>query len=262
MKSSKLNLGLAVLVAVMFSGCGGTEKDANTKSSQVSVLQQISVEKKSVSASSDEKNSEETAHEVLKEQNVEVSTTVTNQLAVPVEEKLAPEKIVWKTITLGTGLKTADDFCKALKVDGDYMSDVHDLLSKPELGSFVSDKEIEVDLVVLTTAQLTGKTKRDSKTAEVFAGAARLGLEKCSLEVGPQLRLQYKDQPHNGYLIVGIEPIRNSRGDLLVFNVERCGYPYPDGIHGSVLRLDTCYANPETTCKPDEPWVFVRPRKR
>lgn len=99
----------------------------------------------------------------------------------------------WKTIKLGTGLQTADDFREALKKAGCKISDwANNLLDKPAFKA--ATKEIEVDLYLLTTAELTGKPAGGS-TAEVFAGAARLGFEKCPPEVGPQLCIQDPDQP-------------------------------------------------------------------
>ena len=108
------------------------------------------------------------------------------------KENPQEESAIWKTVKLGTGPKTAKDFRKALKAGGNKIGDWADyLLGKPEFRNSVSAEEKEVDLVVFTTAQLTGKN--NGTTAEVFAGAERLGLQKCSAEVGPQLRLQYND---------------------------------------------------------------------
>ena len=158
---------------------------------------------------------------------------------------------VFKTIKLGTGLKTADDFRKSLKDGGNRIGDwSNDLLGKSEFANSVSKDEIGVDLVVLTTSQLTGKS--GGTTAEVFAGAERLGLKKCSAEVGPQLRLQYKDQPLNEWLLIGMEPIRNSDGNLSVFNVAR---------NDSELWLSSRYGYPVGVWDADDRWVFVRPRK-
>jgi len=160
----------------------------------------------------------------------------------------------WKTIKLGTGPKTADDFRKslALAASGNRVSDwANDLLGKPEFANSVSEKEVEVDLVVLTTAQLTSKANGGT-TAEVFAGAERLGLKKCSAEVGPRLRLQYQDQPLGEWLLIGMEPIRHSDGRLGVFDVGR-------GDDGRWLGGD--YGDPGGVWAAGDQWVFVRPRK-
>ena len=163
------------------------------------------------------------------------------------EAVTAPDLKVFKTIKLGTGLRTADDFSRALAENGYGVSDwAKDILGKPEF--MVASREIEVDLVVLTTAQLTGNSQGGT-TAEVFAGAKRIGLDKCSAEVGPQLRLQYKDQPKVEWLLVGMDPIAGSHGYPDVFNV---------GHDGKDLWLYAFYGNPENRWAADSRWVFLR----
>lgn len=162
------------------------------------------------------------------------------------EQKEFPFK-VWKTIKLGTGPKTADDFRKALKKSGNKIGDyANNLLDK--LGSIVSTEEIEVDLYNLTTAELTGK-KEGGTTAEVFAGAKCLGLQKCTPEVGPQLREQYPDQPMGERLLIGMDPLTDSDGSLKVFGVER---------YGGGRWLDSYYGNPVSFWSGDYRWVFIR----
>ncbi len=128
---------------------------------------------------------------------------------------------VWKTIRLGTGLKTADDFRNALKASGNQISDwAKDILGQPAFTA--SAEEVEVNLVLVSVAELgfkDGATRRD-----IYARAKEFGLELCPAEVGPQLRFQYKDQPKGEWLLIGMEPITGSDGSLNVFSVERDGY--------------------------------------
>lgn len=85
---------------------------------------------------------------------------------------------IWKTIKLGTGLKIADDFRKALNQSGNNIASwANGVLEETMLA--VRETEIEVDLYNLTTTELTGKEEFGT-IAEVFAGAKRLGFEKCS----------------------------------------------------------------------------------
>jgi len=125
----------------------------------------------------------------------------------------------WKTIRLGTnGLKTADDFRKSLKDNGFSIGDhANDILGKPAFT--VAAEEIELDLVVASVAEIGFK---DGATREqIYARAKEHGLDLCPAEVGPQLRLQYKDQPNGEWLIVAMEPIAGSVGYLQLFYVER-----------------------------------------
>lgn len=58
-------------------------------------------------------------------------------------------------------------------------------------------------------------------TDEVYKRARELGLELCPPEVGPHYRLQYKDQPMDEWLLIGMKPIAGSDGGLDVFTLGR-----------------------------------------
>jgi len=155
----------------------------------------------------------------------------------------------WRTLKLGTGLKTADDFRSALKeADGNIGDCGNDILGK--LAFAVSPEEKEVGLIVVSVAEIGfegGATRVD-----IYRRAQELGLDLCPNEVGPQLRLQYKDQPKGELLLIAMEPIADSRGDLYVFNVERYG--------GGGQRLDGSSGFLSTFWNADDRLVFLRRR--
>jgi hypothetical protein len=145
-----------------------------------------------------------------------------------IEEK--PSKVwkTWKTIKLGTGLQTADDFLKKVMEAGMKIGDwANDILGKPAFTATTS--ETEVELVVASVAELgfkDGATRKD-----IYVRAQEFGLDLCPPEVGPQLRLQYTDQPRGEWLVIAMEPITDSDGDLDLFVVahdddERWLYAY------------------------------------
>jgi len=156
---------------------------------------------------------------------------------------------IFKTIKLGTGLRSADDFRKSLKDDGFNISEwADDTLGNPAFK--MATKEIEVDLVVVSVSELGFK---DGATREqIYKRAKELGLELCPSEVGPQLRLQYKDQSSGEWLLIAIEPITGSDGYMGVFSV-RC--------RNSGLWLYSHDGNPDSVWDSVDRWVFVRPRK-
>lgn len=161
------------------------------------------------------------------------------------EKPKAPDIKVWKRIKLGTGLKTADEFRKAIADNdlriGDWGSDI---LGKPEFTA--ATEPAEVDLVVMSVKDLG--FKRITRYDAICARAKELGLELCPAEVGPQLRLQYLDQPKNEWLIIAMEAIRASNGYLFVFHVE----------HDDDGRwLDASYGYPDNLWYPDDQFVFV-----
>lgn len=114
----------------------------------------------------------------------------------------------------------------------------------------VSETEMEVDLVNVSVGELG--FKQGAPWRDIIAKALSFGLELCPNEVGPQLRLQYTDQPKGEWLLVGMESITDLDGSLGVFRVEHGGdelWLYGDRGH------------------PDDVWysgnrvLFVRPRK-
>ena len=123
----------------------------------------------------------------------------------------------WKTIKLGT-LKNVDEIRQALK-DGRYsiggMAD--DILGKPAFR--VSETEQDVELVEVSNEELGFKA--GASYADTCKRAFELGLTYCPAEVGPQLRLQFKDQPKGTFVVVAMEAIADSDGDFLVFYVKR-----------------------------------------
>ena len=76
-----------------------------------------------------------------------------------------------------------------------------------------------LNLIVVSNADL-GFSK-GATFAETCAKAKESGLDLCPAEVGPQLRLQYTDQPRGEWLVIAMEPIADSDGGLDGFRVGR-----------------------------------------
>jgi len=109
---------------------------------------------------------------------------------------------VWKTIDIGT-YKDVESLLKAL-VDNDFCigSWADDVLKSSNFA--VASKERTVELVRVTPQDIgfqNGAYRKD-----MYTRALELGLQLCPLEVGPQLRLQYADQPKRESLQIGMEP--------------------------------------------------------
>ena len=81
----------------------------------------------------------------------------------------------------------------------------------------IATEETEVDLVVVSVSEL-GFQYRATR-AQIYQRAQEFGLELCPPEVGPQLRLQYQEQHEDESLLVGIEPMDVSDGNLCVVRV-------------------------------------------
>jgi len=168
-------------------------------------------------------------------------------VAVPTPHEFS----IWKTVKLGTGLKTADDFRTALKKGKNRISNWgNDILGKPAFTA--SETEMDVDLVNVSVADLDLGFKDGAYRRDIIAKALELGLQLCPAEVGPQLRLQYADQPKGEWLVIGMEPITDSGGHLNVFGVahDRGGR----WLYGS-------NGYPDPFWDADDRFVFVRPSK-
>ena len=153
--------------------------------------------------------------------------------------KQNPWPEVWKTIQIETYSSIAE-LRQALVDAGCRISDWADgILAKMALAT----EQMSIDLVIVTVAELgfpNGATLN-----QIYKAALKKGYLLCPSEVGPQLRLQYADQPMREWLLVAMEPISDSYGVLSVFNVERDGdalwlsgfYGGPGGFYYPERRL-------------------------
>lgn len=158
-----------------------------------------------------------------------------------------PEFKVWRTIRLGDG-KTVADFRNDLRRGnlrlGTWASDI---IEKPAFTTATEETEVDVDLVRVTVAELG--FKKDARRHQIYERAKELGLELCPAEVGPQLRLQYQDQPNREQILIGMEPFIVLDGSPRAFGVERLD---------SELWLSAYYGSPGRVWDADSQWVFVR----
>ena len=154
---------------------------------------------------------------------------------------------VWRTIKLGgKGLKTADNYRAALeRADCKVSALANNLLGQPAFT--VATKETEASLVVLSNEELGYPD--GARYEDVCKRGVELGYDLCEPEDGPALRLSYLDQQEGEWLIVAMEPITDSGGNLDVFSVKHDGNGlllygpsgHPDyfwhGNHRFVFRL-------------------------
>jgi hypothetical protein len=163
----------------------------------------------------------------------------------------APYWTVWKTIKIGTGIKDGTSFCQKLEEsDCQFGGFVRNLLGQK--GFTVAAQEEEVDLVRCFVADF-GFT--ESTCYDVICGRAiGMGLELCPEEVGPQLRLQYIDQPCGEGLLIAMIPIISSVPSVEVFVVQH------QVGHG--LWLSSDYGRSDYPRDPFEQVVFRLPRKQ
>lgn len=152
------------------------------------------------------------------------------------------ERPAWMTIKLGTQKKVAD-LRKGILDVGDRIGDWGDDTLKR---TAVASEPTEIELFRATVAEIgfpSGGT-----WAQIRAELDEFGFGNCPAEVGPQLRLQYTNQPNGEWLWVVMEPITDSVGFLGVFCVAHdsdvrwlcSGYGRPDGVLDGAYGLVFC----------------------
>ncbi len=153
---------------------------------------------------------------------------------------------IWKIVKLGTGLKTADDFRRAFKnLCLKIGESANDILGRAAF--CVSKNKKEVNLVIVSPADLGFKS--NTTRSSIYKRAKELDLELCPPEVGPQLRLQYKNQPSGEYLNIAMLAILGEKNSARAFGIER---------DGNTLILHGNNGNPESVWGVNSKWIFVR----
>lgn len=153
---------------------------------------------------------------------------------------------VWKVIKLGT-FSNMESLVQALVNNQFRIGDwARDVLNS---GAFtVSEREREVSLVRLTAKDLG--FPEGAYRVDIYKKAQEMDLKLCSLEVGPQLRLQYTDQPYLESLQIGMEPQKDLEGHESEFRVVHAVdyHPWLVGDH----------KHPDDFWGPNEYFIFVK----
>lgn len=158
---------------------------------------------------------------------------------------------VWKIIELGTH-ETVESIKAAIMESGYELSDDADeIMSKPEF--CLSKTPSKIKLGRATFSELGFE---DGATfQELRARILELGHKPCPPEVGPQLRLQYHEQPKDETLFILMEPIDQSHGCPKTFYVE---HDYDEDYDEDYeLSLNTHFCYDDHKFMRNCTWVFV-----
>ena len=179
---------------------------------------------------------------------ISLMTSASAAFAQPslLEVKAASELPTWKTITIGqhrgvNAVRNALDDARIAVGDA-----ADEILGRPAFAFAREHKQL--DLVLLSVAALG--FGQGGKLADVHDRAVRLGFELCPEEVGPQLRLQYLNQPVGEFLHVAMKPQRTYGGELIDFTLANSG---------AGLSLLGGSAQPDLVVARNVVFVFVRP---
>jgi hypothetical protein len=152
---------------------------------------------------------------------------------------------IWKTIKLGTTNKW--DLLAALDAANCGVGDAaEEMFAQPQFT--VSTTKLENDLVIVSVAEL-GMDGAPLKA--IHARARSLGFAVPAAEIGPQLRLQYIEQPLGEFLNIGMAPIKTHDDRSGIFVI---------GNGGVGLLLVGADAGDGTEFHAAARFVFVRPK--
>ena len=142
------------------------------------------------------------------------------------------------------GGKTKQELIKELKEKKINISDyVKQMMDSKDF--ITSKKQEQINLIRLTVRDLG--FPNSATTQEIYNKAEELGLELCPAETGPNLRLNYLDQPLGDWFWIAMKQIADAVGDPYVFYLNRDG----DG-----LWLDDNWNSPEHRWNSDDEIVF------
>jgi hypothetical protein len=127
---------------------------------------------------------------------------------------------IWRTIALGTykGVDAYRDALDSARIKLGLSAD--EILGRPAFA--YAKMKTEVKLAVLSAADL-GVESDESSLSDVYERARRVGLELCPAEVGPQLRLEYRNQPLGEALDIAMEPVATYSGDPTILTLANWG---------------------------------------
>ncbi|MFH1960761.1 MAG: hypothetical protein ABIJ38_00855 [Patescibacteria group bacterium] len=152
------------------------------------------------------------------------------------------ESKIFRTLEIGT-YKDVEALRKALEGSGVRTSVwAGEILGRTTL----AESKLSLALVVASVGELGYPNGTQLKNV-YSAGLAR-GWELCPAEAGPQLRLQYPDQPDNEWLVIAMEPLRDSSGDPDLFDVD---------CDGGTRWLDADCGKPDSFWNASDRFVFV-----
>ena len=165
-----------------------------------------------------EARSQCTARNVLQNQLRLKETPSASRPQIPIRS--AVDVPVWKTITIG---KFADLFALGNALDAvgcGTGNSAREILARSTFT--LSATKTRVEIFAVSVAELGFQTDTAS-LADIYARAKQLGFGLAAAEIGPQLRLQYFDQPIGEFLIIGMEPIGTWKGERVILTVANGG---------------------------------------
>jgi len=154
---------------------------------------------------------------------------------------------IWKSIQVGTFANKGRLYAALEEADCGIGDTAEQILVAP--GFAMGHTAMKLDLVAVAVAEL-GLAREAVALKDIYARAQKLGFMLPAAEVGPQLRLQYFDQPIGEFLDIAMAPVKTRTDAFSIFSVA-------NGGAGLVLLGEELSDN--ARFDPSSRFVFVRP---
>ena len=126
---------------------------------------------------------------------------------------------IWRTTTLGA-YKGVDAYRSALDAAKIKIGDAaEEVLGRPAFPYGRTKTDVQLTLVWASELGV----EFESGLADVYKRAKKFGLTLCPAEIGPQLRLDYRDQPVGEALDIAMEPVATYSGALTILALVNFG---------------------------------------
>lgn len=123
---------------------------------------------------------------------------------------------VWRKTKLGV-INNVEAYRNALQKAAIKVGDAADeILGRP--GFPYAHTPVVQELILISAAELIPQAHFAS-LSEIYKRARELGFELCPAEVGPQLRLDYRDQPRGDVLHIAMAPLATYQRELKILAV-------------------------------------------
>jgi hypothetical protein len=127
---------------------------------------------------------------------------------------------IWRTTTLGA-YKGVDAYRDALDAAGIKIGDsANEILGRPAFP--YARVKTDVALVVFSVSEL-GLEADYTSLSGVYGRARQIGLDLCPAEVGPRLRLDYRNQPLGSAVHVAMDPVATYSGEPKILALTNFG---------------------------------------
>lgn len=172
-------------------------------------------------------------------------------------EALSPFRKVFKTIKIGTGLRSISDLRTALERKGYRAHFLDEKLRDAGFEKSFVESEQEIDVVIVHAIELATEEElcgKEIAREEFYSRAKKEGLELLTLEEALQLRMQSNNGEFKGSVMLATEMVYKNGGSDTLLCLSVAGEVSQTGVYhvnGGSTSVNSSHSH----------WAFKKPRK-